>query len=171
VGLTDTFVKQVKPVKKAGDKYADGGGMYLLVKEAGKYWHWRMDYRHLGLRKTHKTDKPREATNAAHRGTNICQGNLDSRDVQTSALGPRTARWRTGAIDPLLPVGSTSGMSAVQRKVVIHQCIKFNWPFQLKNRYLQSYALILKRRAAQLDVEDRLSWETSGPCGSNTAFT
>jgi hypothetical protein len=27
-----------KPFNKAGDKYADGGGMYLLVKEAGKYW-------------------------------------------------------------------------------------------------------------------------------------
>lgn len=48
--LTDTFVKQVKPVKPAGDKYADSGGMYLLVKQAGKYW--RLDYRYLGKRKT-----------------------------------------------------------------------------------------------------------------------
>jgi integrase len=48
--LTDTFVKHVKPVKPAGDKYADGDGMYLLVKPAGKYW--RMDYRYLGKRKT-----------------------------------------------------------------------------------------------------------------------
>lgn len=51
MSLTDTHVKQVKwSGKAAGDKHADGGGMYLLVKEAGKYW--RMDYRHLDKRKT-----------------------------------------------------------------------------------------------------------------------
>ena len=49
--LGDTFVRQVKPSGKAsGDSYADGGGMYLLVKPAGKYW--RMDYRFAGKRKT-----------------------------------------------------------------------------------------------------------------------
>jgi hypothetical protein len=37
-GLTDTFVKQVKQLKSAGDKYSDGQGMYLLVNSAGKYW-------------------------------------------------------------------------------------------------------------------------------------
>jgi integrase len=50
MGLTDTFVKQVKQVKSSGDKYSDGQGMYLLVTAAGKYW--RMDYRFLGKRKT-----------------------------------------------------------------------------------------------------------------------
>jgi integrase len=50
MALTDTFVRQVKPVKSVGDKYADGGGMYLLVTVTGKYW--RMDYRHIGRRKT-----------------------------------------------------------------------------------------------------------------------
>jgi hypothetical protein len=50
MSLTDTFVRQVKPSKPSGDKHADGGGMYLLVKPTGKYW--RMDYRHLGARKT-----------------------------------------------------------------------------------------------------------------------
>jgi integrase len=48
--LTSTFIQQVKPVKPSGDKYADGGGMYLLVKDSGKYW--RMDYRYLETRKT-----------------------------------------------------------------------------------------------------------------------
>jgi hypothetical protein len=48
--LTDTFVRQVKPSTPSGDKHADGSGMYLLVKSTGKYW--RMDYRHLGARKT-----------------------------------------------------------------------------------------------------------------------
>lgn len=51
MALTDTFTKQVKHTgKPAGDKYADGGGMYLLVKAGGKYW--RMDYTHAEKRKT-----------------------------------------------------------------------------------------------------------------------
>ena len=51
MALTDTFVKQVKHTgKPTGDKYSDGGGMYLLVKAGGKYW--RMDYSHAEKRKT-----------------------------------------------------------------------------------------------------------------------
>ncbi|EJL77467.1 Integrase [Variovorax sp. CF313] len=51
MALTDTFVRQVKATGKAiGDKYADGGGMYLLVKAPGKYW--RLDYSIHGKRKT-----------------------------------------------------------------------------------------------------------------------
>lgn len=46
MALTDTFVKQTK---EAG-KHFDGGGLYLHVKDAGKYW--RMDYRFLGKAKT-----------------------------------------------------------------------------------------------------------------------
>lgn len=51
MALADTFVRQVKHSgKTSGDKHADGGGMYLLVKAGGKYW--RMDYSHLDKRKT-----------------------------------------------------------------------------------------------------------------------
>jgi integrase len=50
MALTDSFIRLVKPNKPSGDKYADGGGMYLLVTQAGKYW--RLDYRFLGKRKT-----------------------------------------------------------------------------------------------------------------------
>ena len=51
MALTDTFIKQVKHTGKAtGDKHTDGGGMYLLVKAAGKYWRW--DYAHANKRKT-----------------------------------------------------------------------------------------------------------------------
>jgi integrase len=50
MALTDTFIRKAKPSSAAGDKLADGGGMYLLVKDGGKYW--RMDYRFLGKRKT-----------------------------------------------------------------------------------------------------------------------
>ncbi|WP_436312199.1 Arm DNA-binding domain-containing protein [Variovorax sp. LjRoot84] len=51
MALGDTFVRQVKHTgKPSGDKYSDGGGMYLLVSAAGKYW--RMDYRLDGKRRT-----------------------------------------------------------------------------------------------------------------------
>lgn len=52
MSLTDTFVRQVKPTgKAAGDKYTDGGAMYLLVKPSGGRY-WRMDYSFNGKRKT-----------------------------------------------------------------------------------------------------------------------
>ena len=49
--LTDTFVKNIKPGSgAAGEKHTDGQGLFLLVKEAGKYW--RMNYRFAEKRKT-----------------------------------------------------------------------------------------------------------------------
>jgi integrase len=49
--LTDTFAKNIKPTgAPSGDKHTDGGGMYLLVNSAGKYW--RMNYRFADKRKT-----------------------------------------------------------------------------------------------------------------------
>ena len=51
MALTDTFVKNTKPTESpAGDKYRDGGGMYLLINKGGKYW--RMDYRFTEKRRT-----------------------------------------------------------------------------------------------------------------------
>lgn len=51
MALTDTFTKQVKHQGgKTGEKYADGGGLYLHVTSAGKYW--RMAYRFAGKQKT-----------------------------------------------------------------------------------------------------------------------
>lgn len=47
--LTDTACRQAKPAEKPR-KMADGGGLYLLVNQTGKYWRW--DYRHAGKRKT-----------------------------------------------------------------------------------------------------------------------
>lgn len=51
MALTDTFVKQTKHSgRPAGDKHADGGGLYLHITAAGKYW--RMAYRFNGKQKT-----------------------------------------------------------------------------------------------------------------------
>jgi integrase len=47
--LTAAFVKQAKPRDKAFS-LVDGGGLYLLVKLAGKYW--RYNYRYCGKQKT-----------------------------------------------------------------------------------------------------------------------
>lgn len=50
MALTDTFVKNIKPTAAhSGDKHADGQGLYLHVKLAGKYW--RMSYRFAGKQK------------------------------------------------------------------------------------------------------------------------
>ena len=51
MALTDTFVRNTRHSGNlAGHKYADGGGMYLLVKASGKYW--RLDYRFADKRRT-----------------------------------------------------------------------------------------------------------------------
>ena len=51
MALTDTFIKNTKPSgKPAGEKYSDGGGLYLHIKESGKYW--RYSYRFAGKQKT-----------------------------------------------------------------------------------------------------------------------
>ncbi|MDR2188575.1 MAG: integrase arm-type DNA-binding domain-containing protein [Azonexus sp.] len=47
--LTDTAIRQAKPTDKPA-KLADGGGLYLLINRAGKYWRW--DYRYADKRKT-----------------------------------------------------------------------------------------------------------------------
>jgi integrase len=47
--LSDPAVRNAKPADKPY-KLTDGDGLYLLVKNAGKYW--RYDYRYVGKRKT-----------------------------------------------------------------------------------------------------------------------
>lgn len=47
--LTDTACRQAKTAPKPF-KLSDGGGLYLLVNQTGKYWRW--DYRYVGKRKT-----------------------------------------------------------------------------------------------------------------------
>ncbi len=51
MALTNTFIKNTKPNGTAsGVKHADGQGLYLHIKDAGKYW--RMSYRFDGKQKT-----------------------------------------------------------------------------------------------------------------------
>jgi integrase len=52
VSLNETFIKNSTKYtgKPSGEKHSDGGGMYLHVLAAGKYW--RMNYRFVGKQKT-----------------------------------------------------------------------------------------------------------------------
>lgn len=51
MALADTFIKSIKPNGTAGgEKHTDGHGLYLHVKDAGKYW--RMAYRFASKQKT-----------------------------------------------------------------------------------------------------------------------
>ena len=51
MALTDTFTRNTKHSgSNTGDKHSDGGGMYMHVTKAGKYW--RMNYRFGGKQKT-----------------------------------------------------------------------------------------------------------------------
>jgi hypothetical protein len=52
MALNDSYIKNSTKHsgKGAGDKHTDGGGMYLLVTAAGKYW--RINYRFNERRKT-----------------------------------------------------------------------------------------------------------------------
>jgi len=51
MALTDTFIKNTKHSgNPVGDKYADGGGLNLLISGTGKYW--RYSYRFAGKQKT-----------------------------------------------------------------------------------------------------------------------
>lgn len=75
MALTDTFVRQVKHTgKPAGDAYADGGGMYLLVKAAGKYW--RMDWGTVAdcLQLVGGSDKFKSANGSQRRHAMDCHG-------------------------------------------------------------------------------------------------
>jgi len=48
--LTDTFIRRIKHTgRPAGDKHADGGGLFLFVNAAGRYWRFR--YRFAGKEK------------------------------------------------------------------------------------------------------------------------
>ncbi|MEO9149594.1 MAG: Arm DNA-binding domain-containing protein [Burkholderiaceae bacterium] len=47
MALTDTFVKNSRHSGRlVGDKHSDGGGLYLHVTSAGRYW--RLAYRYAG---------------------------------------------------------------------------------------------------------------------------
>ena len=134
VALTDTFVRHVKPIdSEAGEKHTDGQGLYLHVKQAGKYW--RMNYRFDGKQKTlaigvypavslakarQRRDKAREqmtdgvdpsaAKREAIQAVSIARSNtfeLVAREFWATKLGAWSAgysdKWLRGMVKDLFP--------------------------------------------------------------------
>jgi len=105
MALTDTFVKQVKHKGSViGERYADGGGMYLRVKAAGKYW--RLDYPDVNLPVRHFTN-PEEITSE-----DIERGACECRDL-----------WRLGrsVVQDLALVVEGAGVIVVREETGIAQ--------------------------------------------------
>lgn len=92
MALTDTFVKNTKHTgRQAGDKHADGGGMYLLINAGGKYW--RMDYRFAEKRKTLALGTYPEVSLAKARARRD-----KARELLADGLDPSTAKKQERAL-------------------------------------------------------------------------
>ncbi|MEJ8855798.1 integrase arm-type DNA-binding domain-containing protein [Variovorax robiniae] len=125
MALTDTFVRQVKPTEKAiGDKYADGGGMYLLVKAAGKYW--RMDYSFGGKRKTLALGTYPEVSLAKARDRRAAARELLADGTDPSAAKREEKQARASAAASTFEVVAREWLSktAAKRQPITQQKVK-----------------------------------------------
>lgn len=82
--LSDTACRQAKPKDKPY-KLTDGGGLYLLINQTGKYWRW--DYRHAGKRKTLALGVYPETTLAKAR-----EKHQEARKQRADGIDPSQAR-------------------------------------------------------------------------------
>jgi len=118
--LTDIFVKQTKYSggNAAGDKHTDGGGLYLLVKPAGKYW--RMNYRYQGKQKTLSLGVyPAVSLQAARKGrddarTLLAGGNDPSQQKQDLAKDAKRAAGAIFEVSARDWLASTAGQRSLE---------------------------------------------------------
>ena len=94
MAFMDTFVRTVTANGKA-TKRADGDGMYLVVTLTGMYW--RLDYRHLGRRKTlalgtYPETSPGTARSRSSEARTMLADGLDPGDEQRKAKLAQLAR-------------------------------------------------------------------------------
>ncbi|MCU4122210.1 tyrosine-type recombinase/integrase [Variovorax sp. N23] len=125
MALTDTFVRQVKATEKAiGDKYADGGGMYLLVKAAGKYW--RMDYSYAGKRKTLALGTYPEVSLAKARDRRAVARELlaDGTDPSAAKRAEKQARANSAASTFEVVAREWLSKTAAKRKAITQAKVK-----------------------------------------------
>jgi len=126
MALTDTFVRQVKHLgKPAGEKYADGGGMYLLVKSGGKYW--RMDYTHASKRKTLALGVYPAVTLAKAR-----KRRDSARELLAEGLDPGTAKQ---AEKLATKVAAANTFEAIARE--FHETAKSGWSPRYAARWIE----------------------------------
>jgi integrase len=86
MALSDTFTRNTKHSgAPAGDKHSDGGGMYLHITKAGKYW--RMNYRFAGKQKTLALGVYPAVSLAKAR-----QGRDKARELLAEGIDPSTAK-------------------------------------------------------------------------------
>jgi integrase len=86
MALSDTFTRNTKHSgAPAGDKHSDGGGMYLHITKAGKYW--RMNYRFAGKQKTLALGVYPAVSLAKAR-----QGRDKARELLADGIDPSTAK-------------------------------------------------------------------------------
>lgn len=86
--LTDTVIRQAKPSEKPR-KLADGGGLYLLVNQTGKYWRWK--YRFRGKEKLMALGVYPRVSLAKAR-----QLHQDARSILDAGQDPMSKRQETG---------------------------------------------------------------------------
>jgi len=82
--LTDTKIRKAKPGDKPR-KLADGGGLYLLINRAGKYWRWKYRYQ----------DKERVMALGVYPDVSLTQAreqHREARAVLASGLDPAKQR-------------------------------------------------------------------------------
>lgn len=93
MALTDTFCRTVKPTgKPSGDKHSDGGGLYLHVVAAGKYW--RLAYRFAAKQKTLAMGVYPDVTLAEARDKRVQAKKLLATDIDPG-VAKREARQAT----------------------------------------------------------------------------
>jgi integrase len=126
MALTDTFTRQVKHTgKAAGDKHTDGGGMYLLVKAAGRYW--RLDYRHGGKRKTLALGTYPEVSLAKAR-----QKRDKARELLAEGIDPSAAKRAAKSAET---VASANTFAALARE--FHALQADSWSAQYGARWIE----------------------------------
>lgn len=126
MALSDTKVRQLKHSgKPAGDKHADGEGMYLLVNAAGRYW--RMDYRFAGKRKTLALGTYPEVSLAQAR-----KRRAEARERLADGIDPSEAKK---AKKRALLVAAANTFEAVARE--FHALQSGNWSAKYSSRWIE----------------------------------
>jgi len=144
--LTDTRIRNAKPIAKAY-KLSDGGGMYLLITQDGARY-WRLDYRFAGRRRTLALGVYPTVTLATARTRRDEARTLLASDIDPSAAKKATKR--------AAKIASENTFETIARE----------WLARQRRRLAPKYcALILARLEADIfpQIGSRLITEIDAP--------
>ena len=143
MALSDTFIKQSKHSgKAAGDKHSDGGGLFLHVKAAGKYW--RMAYRFGGKQKTLALGVYPAVTLAQAR-----KRRDDSKALLAQGVDPGVMKQTQKAIDAF---AGESTFEAVAREY--HALKKSSWSDRYSDKWLRGLENDLFTQFGRMQIAD-----------------